>query len=64
MANIRTTDGTSLNFTAWGTGQPLVFCHGWPLSSSAWERQIFFFASRGFRCIAHDRRGMGYSDQP
>src|SRR5260221_1397027 len=47
-----------------GTGQPIVFSHGWPLSSDAWEDQMLFLASRGFRCIAHDRRGHGRSSQP
>ena len=48
----------------WGTGQPVVFSHGWPLSADAWEDQMFFLASRGYRCIAHDRRGHGRSTQP
>src|SRR5215510_10752819 len=48
----------------WGTGQPVVFSHGWPLSADAWEDQMFFLASRGYRCIAHDRRGHGRSSQP
>ena len=48
----------------WGSGQPIVFSHGWPLSADAWEDQMFFLASRGFRCIAHDRRGHGRSSQP
>ncbi len=48
----------------WGTGQPIVFSHGWPLSGDAFEDQMFFLASRGFRCIAHDRRGHGRSSQP
>lgn len=48
----------------WGSGQPIVFCHGWPLSADAWEDQMFFLASHGFRCIAHDRRGHGRSSQP
>jgi non-heme chloroperoxidase len=47
----------------WGKGQPIVFSHGWPLSSDAWEDQMFFLASKGFRCIAHDRRGHGRSTQ-
>src|SRR5450432_2183664 len=48
----------------WGQGQPLVFSHGWPLSADAWEDQMFFLASSGYRCIAHDRRGHGRSSQP
>ena len=48
----------------WGSGQPIVFSHGWPLSADAWEDQMFYLASRGFRCIAHDRRGHGRSSQP
>jgi len=48
----------------WGNGQPVVFSHGWPLSAEAFEDQMFFLASRGYRCIAHDRRGHGRSSQP
>ena len=48
----------------WGSGQPVVFSHGWPLSADAWEDQMFFLVSRGYRCIAHDRRGHGRSSQP
>jgi non-heme chloroperoxidase len=48
----------------WGTGQPVVFSHGWPLSADAWEDQMFYLTSRGYRCIAHDRRGHGRSSQP
>jgi non-heme chloroperoxidase len=48
----------------WGRGQPIVFSHGWPLSSDAWDDQMFFLAEKGYRCIAHDRRGHGRSDQP
>jgi non-heme chloroperoxidase len=48
----------------WGSGQPVVFSHGWPLSSDAWDDQMFFLASNGYRCIAHDRRGHGRSSQP
>src|SRR5215813_4470667 len=48
----------------WGSGPPVVFSHGWPLSADAWEDQMFFLASQGYRCIAHDRRGHGRSSQP
>jgi non-heme chloroperoxidase len=53
-----------LYYKEWGSGQPVVFSHGWPLSADAWEDQMFFLASRGYRCIAHDRRGHGRSSQP
>src|SRR6266404_9356733 len=52
-----------LYYKDWGTGQPVVFSHGWPLSADAWEDQMIFLADRGYRCIAHDRRGHGRSGQ-
>ncbi len=61
---IKMKDGTEIYYKEWGTGEPVVFSHGWPLSSDAWEDQMFFLASRGYRCIAHDRRGHGRSGQP
>jgi len=64
MHTITMRDGTTLYYKDWGTGQPVVFSHGWPLSSDAWEDQMRFLAARGFRCIAHDRRGHGRSSQP
>jgi len=57
-------DGTQIYFKDWGSGQPIVFSHGWPLTADAWDAQMVFLASRGFRCIAHDRRGHGRSTQP
>ena len=64
MATITTTDGTQIYYKDWGAGQPVVFSHGWPLSADAWEDQMVFLAERGYRCIAHDRRGHGRSSQP
>jgi len=61
MATIKTRDGIDIFYKDQGSGQPIVFSHGWPLSSDDWDDQIFYFASRGFRCIAHDRRGHGRS---
>jgi non-heme chloroperoxidase len=64
MAYLTLRDGTELYYKDWGTGQPVVFSHGWPLDADAWEDQMLFLAARGFRCIAHDRRGHGRSSQP
>jgi non-heme chloroperoxidase len=64
MATFTTKDGTQIYYNDWGTGQPIVFSHGWPLSADAFEDQMFFLSQRGYRCIAHDRRGHGRSSQP
>jgi non-heme chloroperoxidase len=64
MPTITTKDGTELYYRDWGRGHPVVFSHGWPLSGDAFEDQMFYLANRGYRCIAHDRRGHGRSSQP
>lgn len=66
MRTIKTKDGTNIFFKDWGPrdGQPIVFAHGWPLSSDAWDAQLLYFGLQGFRVVAHDRRGHGRSDQP
>jgi non-heme chloroperoxidase len=63
MPTIKTRDGAKIFYKDWGKGQPVVFSHGWPLNADAWDDQMFFFASNGYRAIAHDRRGHGRSTQ-
>jgi non-heme chloroperoxidase len=63
MSYVKTKDGTEIFYKDWGSGQPLVFHHGWPLSGDDWDAQMMFFLSKGFRVIAHDRRGHGRSSQ-
>src|SRR6266704_4090412 len=63
MPTITTKDGAQIYYKDWGAGQPVVFSHGWPLSSDAWDGQLHFLAQNGFRAIAHDRRGHGRSSQ-
>ena len=63
MSTITTKDGTTIYYKDWGSGQPIVFSHGWPLSSDDWDAQMQYFGEHGFRCIAHDRRGHGRSSQ-
>jgi non-heme chloroperoxidase len=64
MSTMTTKDGTQIYYKDWGTGQPVVFSHGWPLTADAWDSQMLFLAARGYRVIAHDRRGHGRSSQP
>ncbi len=64
MTTFTTSDGTKIFYKDWGSGQPIVFSHGWPLSADAWDAQMLFFAQQGYRVIAHDRRGHGRSAQP
>ena len=64
MSLITTQDGTQIYYKDWGSGQPVVFSHGWPLNADAWEDQMVFLSERGYRCIAHDRRSHGRSSQP
>ena len=63
MSIITTTDGTEIFYKDWGSGQAIVFSHGWPLSSDDWDNQMLFFLSQGYRVVAHDRRGHGRSTQ-
>jgi len=64
MSTITTKDRTQLYYKDWGSGQPVVFSHGWPLCADAWDDQMVFLGAHGYRCIAHDRRGHGRSSQP
>jgi non-heme chloroperoxidase len=64
MPTITTKDGVNIFYKDWGTGQPIVFSHGWPLSADDWDNQMMFFLNHGYRVIAHDRRGHGRSSQP
>ena len=63
MGTITTKDNTTIYYKDWGKGAPIVFSHGWPLSADAWDEQLYYFASKGYRVIAHDRRGHGRSSQ-
>jgi non-heme chloroperoxidase len=64
MSTIKVKDGTEIYYKDWGSGQPIVFSHGWPLSADDWDTQMMFFLNHGYRVIAHDRRGHGRSSQP
>ena len=64
MPTIKTRDGTAIYYRDWGSGPPVVFSHGWPLTGAAWEAQMLFFNAKGYRTVAYDRRGNGSSDQP
>src|SRR5580765_6939468 len=64
MPTITTKDGVTIFYKDWGSGQPIVFSHGWPLSADDWDNQMMFFLNHGYRVIAHDRRGHGRSSQP
>ena len=64
MATITTRDGVEIYYKDWGSGQPILFSHGWPLNGDSWESQMLFLADHGYRVIAHDRRGHGRSSQP
>jgi pimeloyl-ACP methyl ester carboxylesterase len=63
MGIVATKDGTEIFYKNWGTGEPILFHHGWPLSADDWDAQMMFFLAKGYRVIAHDRRGYGRSTQ-
>jgi non-heme chloroperoxidase len=64
MPTITTKDGVEIFYKDWGAGQPIVFSHGWPLSADDWDAQMLFFLGKGFRVIAHDRRGLAAPPRP